>query len=81
MKYIQLPFNDEVVRSLKVGDPVALSGVMVTGRDNVHKWMVDTFIKKDSPPAGRRRGSLRGDQAITTRKCDLSLRSGRFRIG
>jgi len=52
MRYIQLPFNDEVVRSLKVGDPVALSGVMVTGRDNVHKWMVDTFIKKTRTPQG-----------------------------
>ena len=31
--------------------PGGLSGVMVTGRDTVHKWMVDTFIKK---PARRR---------------------------
>jgi fumarate hydratase class I len=52
MQTIQLPFSDEVVRSLTVGDPVALSGVMVTGRDTVHKWMVDTFIKKTRPPQG-----------------------------
>lgn len=52
MKTINLPFTDEVIRSLKVGDPVALRGVMVTGRDAVHKWMVDTFIKKTRPPQG-----------------------------
>jgi fumarate hydratase class I len=52
MRSIQLPFTDEIVRSLKMGDPVTLSGVMVTGRDAVHKWMIDTFIKKTRPPQG-----------------------------
>jgi fumarate hydratase class I len=47
---VQLPLNDDLVRSLHVGDPVALSGVMVTGRDAVHKWMIDTFINKTRPP-------------------------------
>jgi tartrate/fumarate subfamily iron-sulfur-dependent hydro-lyase beta chain len=46
MKKIELPLNDRVVRDLKVGDPVLISGIMVTGRDTVHKWMVDTFIQK-----------------------------------
>jgi fumarate hydratase class I len=46
MKQVTLPFSDEVIRSLKVGDPVTLTGVMVTGRDAAHKWLVDTFIKK-----------------------------------
>ncbi len=49
---LQLPLNDEVVRSLHVGDPVALSGVMLTGRDTVHKWMIDTFINHNRPPQG-----------------------------
>lgn len=49
MQTIQLPFTDEQVRSLKVGDPVLLSGVMVTGRDAAHKWMVETFITKNRP--------------------------------
>jgi len=52
MKRITLPFSDLVVRDLKVGDSVAISGVMVTGRDTVHKWMIDTFIKKTRPPQG-----------------------------
>ena len=29
-----------------------LSGVMITGRDAVHKWLADTFIKKTRQPAG-----------------------------
>jgi fumarate hydratase class I len=52
MQQITLPFNDDVVRNLKVGDPLALTGVMVTGRDAVHKWMIDTFIKKTRQPQG-----------------------------
>jgi fumarate hydratase class I len=52
MKPIDIPINDEIVRSLKVGDPVALSGVMLTGRDAVHKWMIETFIKRTSEPQG-----------------------------
>jgi fumarate hydratase class I len=42
--------SEETARSLVVGEPVLLSGVMVTGRDAAHKWLVDTFIKKTRPP-------------------------------
>lgn len=52
MREINLPMTDETVRKLKVGDPVALSGVMVTGRDAVHKWMIDTFIRQTRQPQG-----------------------------
>ena len=52
MQQIQLPASEEIFRSLKVGDPVALSGVMLTGRDTVHKWLVDTFIKQTRAPQG-----------------------------
>lgn len=52
MRAVRIPISDEVIRSLKVGDPVALSGVMLTGRDTVHKWMSDTFIKKTRSPQG-----------------------------
>ena len=40
MHITQYALRPETIRSLKVGDPVLLSGVMVTGRDTVHKWMV-----------------------------------------
>ena len=52
MKQITTPISDDVIRDLKVGDAVALSGMMVTGRDTVHKWMSETFIKKTRAPQG-----------------------------
>ena len=50
MKSLQLPIPDDEIRALKVGDSVALHGVMMTGRDTVHKWMIETFIRKTRPP-------------------------------
>lgn len=52
MKHITTPISDEAIRDLKVGDSVALTGMMVTGRDAAHKWMIETFIKKTRPPQG-----------------------------
>lgn len=52
MKQITTPITDEIIRDLKVGDAVSLSGMMVTGRDAAHKWMIETFIKKTRPPQG-----------------------------
>jgi fumarate hydratase class I len=52
MRVISIPISDEIIRSLKVGDAVNLRGVMLTGRDAVHKWMVDTFIEQTRPPQG-----------------------------
>ncbi len=52
MHTISLPMSEETARSLLVGEPVLLSGVMVTGRDAAHKWLADTFIKKTRPPQG-----------------------------
>jgi tartrate/fumarate subfamily iron-sulfur-dependent hydro-lyase beta chain len=49
---LKIPISDEEVRSLAVGDSLLLSGVMVTGRDAVHKWLMDTFIKQTRQPAG-----------------------------
>ncbi len=52
MQEVQIPISNEVIRGLKVGDPVELSGVMITGRDTVHKWMIETFIRKTRPAQG-----------------------------
>jgi fumarate hydratase class I len=52
MKTVNIPISDDVIRELKVGDPVALNGVMITGRDAVHKWMIETFIRKTRLPQG-----------------------------
>lgn len=52
MKHITTPISEEAIHDLKVGDSVALTGMMVTGRDAAHKWMIETFIKKTRPPQG-----------------------------
>jgi len=52
MREITIPIEDDVIRSLHAGDPVQLTGVMITGRDVVHKWIEETFIKKTREPQG-----------------------------
>lgn len=52
MQKLQLPLSRESVLALRVGDPVLITGVMATGRDTVHKWMVETFIKQIHQPEG-----------------------------
>ena len=50
MKKVSIPISDATIQDLEVGDPVLLSGIMVTGRDAAHKWMVETFIEKIKRP-------------------------------
>jgi fumarate hydratase class I len=50
MKQVTIPISDESILDLEMGDPVMLSGVILTGRDAVHKWMVETFIEKTRQP-------------------------------
>ena len=49
---LSTPLSDTQVRALKIGDQVLLSGVILTGRDTLHKWMVETFIEKTRLPEG-----------------------------
>jgi len=44
------PLSEHDVRSLRVGDTVYLSGVIVTGRDAAHKFLVETFVRSGSIP-------------------------------
>lgn len=39
MKILQAPFTEEMMRSLRVGDEVAINGIVFTGRDAVHKYL------------------------------------------
>jgi len=52
MKRLNMPISDEEIRDLKTGDTVFLNGIMLTGRDDVHKWIIDTFVEKTREPAG-----------------------------
>ena len=40
--HLTIPISEEDIRALHVGDPVYLSGVMSTGRDAAHKYLVET---------------------------------------
>ena len=63
---LTIPISEEEVRALHVGDTVSLSGVMVTGRDAAHKFLIETFIRSEEVPEGERwlyeelQGLLRG---------------------
>ncbi len=39
------PLTDEVIRNLKAGDRVLITGVIYTGRDMAHKYMVEVSRK------------------------------------
>jgi len=52
MKEITIPISPDTIKSLHTGDTVALTGIMATGRDTVHKWMIDTFIRNTRKPEG-----------------------------
>jgi fumarate hydratase class I len=41
MREIKLPASEKVIRELRVGDVVAVTGVMMTARDAAHKYMVE----------------------------------------
>jgi fumarate hydratase subunit beta len=36
---LSIPFSEEKIRSLKVGDQVEITGIVFTGRDVVHKYL------------------------------------------
>lgn len=52
MRDISIPISPETIRELHTGDTIALTGILATGRDTVHKWMIETFIRKTREPAG-----------------------------
>jgi fumarate hydratase class I len=49
-KIINLPLTDENALSLKAGDFVLLNGTIVTGRDRVHKYLVEQRPRKEDIP-------------------------------
>lgn len=50
MPKLTTPISDEEIRALHVGDTVLLNGIIVTGRDAAHKFMIENFIRKPAPP-------------------------------
>jgi len=50
---LTVPISEQQVRALKVGDQVLLSGVIFTGRDAAHKYMIENFVKGSYPDSER----------------------------
>ncbi|MCB8923830.1 MAG: fumarate hydratase C-terminal domain-containing protein [Ardenticatenaceae bacterium] len=48
MHRLTVPISDEEIRDLHAGDTVYLNGVIVTGRDAAHKFMIEHFVKADA---------------------------------
>ena len=46
---LTIPIPEADIRALRVGDSVLLDGVMVTGRDAAHKYLMDKFVKPAGP--------------------------------
>ncbi len=42
---LTIPISEADIRALHVGDSVLIDGVMVTGRDAAHKYLVEKFVK------------------------------------
>ncbi len=47
---IDTPLTDNVIANLRAGDHVLITGVMYTGRDMVHKYIVDGHNNGEKPP-------------------------------
>ena len=50
---LEIPIAEEAISSLKVGDSVSLSGIIVTARDAAHKFMIENFIDREPPESER----------------------------
>ena len=67
IKRITAPFDKEVVKSLKAGDNVLISGTIIAARDAAHKALTETLARGEKLPInlagetiyypGRRRGA------------------------
>lgn len=54
MPRLTVPIADEEIRALHAGDTVYLNGVIVTGRDAAHKFMVEKYVKVAEVDAAER---------------------------
>ncbi len=50
---LEVPIGEDEIRKLRIGEQVLVSGVIFTGRDAAHKYMMESFIKGECPAAER----------------------------
>ena len=49
-KHVTAPFDDETARSLRAGDSVLVSGIILAARDAAHKRLVETLERGEKLP-------------------------------
>jgi fumarate hydratase subunit beta len=50
MPDLTVPISDDEIGALRIGDTVNLSGIIMTGRDAAHKFMLERFIEGTPAP-------------------------------
>ncbi len=50
MKKITLPLTEQVIKNLKAGDNILLSGVLYVARDTAHRRMIDALDRREPLP-------------------------------
>jgi fumarate hydratase subunit beta len=48
--HLTMPISNDEILQLHVGDQIFLTGVMVTGRDAAHSYIIDNFVKTGGQP-------------------------------
>ena len=51
VKKVQLPFTDELISTLQIGDQLALTGIIYTARDQAHQRLVQSLQKGEPIPS------------------------------
>jgi len=47
---VKTPLSEDVVRQLRAGDRVAITGVVYVARDAAHKRIVEAIARGEAPP-------------------------------
>ena len=50
MRKLTVPIPEDVIRELTVGETVNLNGVIATGRDSAHKYIIENFVQTGGNP-------------------------------
>lgn len=50
MRKLTVPISEATIRELAVGEPVSLNGIIATGRDAAHKYIIYNFVKTSGSP-------------------------------
>jgi fumarate hydratase class I len=50
MRKLTVPISEDAIRDLTLGETVSLNGVIATGRDSAHKYIIENFVQTAGNP-------------------------------